>query len=136
MTETQAAVLLLAALPQSWGAFVTAQQNRAGLTVATVLAGMLQHESIQKMGSKQSGSSGYEGAFFMKSPNKFKKQNFRDNSRDNSGQNSNWSSSNKKSQKCTYCKKPRHFWRECRKKKFDESKRGVRANNNKASSAS
>lgn len=43
--EQQAAVILLAALPPSWGPFVTAQQSRTGLTVSLVLAAMLQHEN-------------------------------------------------------------------------------------------
>lgn len=39
-----------------------------------------------------------------------------------SSSDSSWSSANKRGKKCSYCKKQGHFWKECRKKKFDEQK--------------
>lgn len=49
VSEAQAAVLLLAALPTSWGPSTTFQQSRTGLTVTMVLVAMLQHEVTRKI---------------------------------------------------------------------------------------
>lgn len=129
--DDQAAVLLLAALPQSWGPFVTAQQSRTGLTVASVIAAMIQHEATRNLGNKSSPQN--DGALFMRKGNRPRKLFPKDNrgSHDpglgGSSSGSSWIPANKRSQKCSYCKRPGHWWKECRKKRMDEFKRGVPA---------
>lgn len=128
VTEEHAAVILLASLPSTWSAFITSQQGRPNLTVSMVIAAIYQHENTKRITGNQSAQDG-DGALFAK--NRFQKPRKPWlQSRDQSGQSGQ--NFNKRGFKCSYCKKPGHYWKECRKKKFDDQKRGITSISNKA----
>lgn len=117
-TEAQQVNLLLGALPDSWGAFVTTQGGITDLTFTNLLSNILQQDSINMSRNEQPKSSAFyaKGKFqktrqFQSTQSKFRKPYL------------NNTSSNKTQSTqiiiCHYCGKPGHKAPECRKKQRD-----------------
>ena len=109
--EDDIVMTLLSSLPQSYSNLIIALETRSdNLTLEFVTARLLHEESRRKETSSQKE----EAAFYSQPTPKHALIN------------------KKRTDTCNYCKKPGHWFRNCRKRAADEKKKGERAN--KASS--
>ena len=125
-TEDQQVNLLLGALPDSWGAFVTTQGGINDLTFTALLSNILQQNSINQSKPESSKTSAFyvNGKFIKPQFNKnnqhgkkFNTTKFQSQSPTN--QFNNQRNNNNKQIVCHYCGIPGHKAPDCRKKKRD-----------------
>jgi hypothetical protein len=119
--NAQQVMLLLAALPDSWSAFVTTQGGIPTLTFTELISNILQQSAINSSKTESSKTSAFyvKGKFnkFQNKPNRFQKASSLLGKPFNQSRRPTSSPTNIIS--CHYCGKPSHKSPECRKKKRD-----------------
>lgn len=121
LSNDQQVILLLAALPPSWRAFVSTQGSVANLSLADLISNILQEYSLLHSNDDSTKSM----AFYSKNKsfNKFRPQQLSSNNNKNNHNSSfkNVNDSRSKLVFCHYCGKPNHKSTECRKRLRDRS---------------
>ncbi|MCO5593247.1 hypothetical protein L7F22_047254 [Adiantum nelumboides] len=112
-------MLLLAALPSSWRPFITTQASVVGLTVETLVARILQEDTMRSGSSSAPTTAIPAAQYLQRSPGGFRRRPFQRSSGPPKNQPRNNSSANPV---CGYCRRHGHVERNCRTDRRDQQR--------------
>ncbi|MCO5586427.1 hypothetical protein L7F22_040367 [Adiantum nelumboides] len=123
LDESLQSMLLLAALPSSWRPFITTQASVTGLTVETLVARILQEDTMRSGTSSSPGTNNPSAQYMQCSAVRFAgRHNRRPFRRTGGVQRSAINNNRPATQSCGYCGRPGHVERECRTKRREQQR--------------
>ncbi|MCO5607337.1 hypothetical protein L7F22_061532 [Adiantum nelumboides] len=129
LDESLQSMLLLAALPSSWRPFITTQASVVGLTVETLIARILQEDTMRSGSSSTITSAAvpHTAQYLQRAPGNFRWRPFRRSS----GATRNLPRTNTPpTTVCGYCRQHGHVERDCRTKRLDQQRNDRRPQSN------
>ncbi|MCO5562671.1 hypothetical protein L7F22_016299 [Adiantum nelumboides] len=123
LDDSLQSMLLLAALPSSWRPFITTQASVTCLTVETLIARILQEDTMRSGTSSSPGTNNPSAQYMQRSARRFAgRQSRRPFRRTGGVQRSAINNNTPATQPCGYCGRPGHVERECRTKHREQQR--------------